>query len=287
MKKMDGKKTAQQVMDQTIRNITALKEKTGTAPCLCVILIGDHPSSQIYVKNKIKACQKAGIQSQLLRYPAGISKENLKQKIIHLNNDPHVHAVLIQLPLPDHLNPEEILSYLKPVKDADGLTLESKGSLWSGSGLIQPCTPSGIIRLFEHYNIPIKGRHAVVVGRSQIVGLPMAGLLLKNQATVTICHSQTKNLKAHTRQADIVVSACGRHHYLNAEFFKKGAVVVDVGIHRIKKNEKFILEGDVCPDGLDSTVEWFSPVPGGVGPMTIALLLENTYRLAHKQLIKE
>ena len=191
-------------------------------------------------------------------------------------------GVLIQLPLPKALDKDQVLSWLDPKKDVDGLTIHNTGRLWAGQKGIWPCTPHGIVRLIESYQIPIQGANTVVIGRSHIVGLPVSKLLLDKGATVTICHSKTSHLKRHTQMADIVIVACGKHHYLNASYFKKSAVVIDVGIHRIEKDKGTVIEGDVCPDGLESILSYRSPVPGGVGPMTIALLLENTVWLASR-----
>lgn len=286
MKKMDGKKVAQILTHKIASQISSLKEKTHISPCLAVVLIGNDPASQVYVKNKIIKCKKVGIKSKLLKLQKNISKDELKKNIEYLNQNTSIHAMLIQLPLPSHLNKSEILSWIAPAKDVDGLTVESVGRLWSSITNIYPCTPHGIVRLLEHYKITLQGKNVVVVGRSQIVGLPTAQLLLQKGATVTICHSKTRNLEDYTKTADIVVVACGLHHYLKVHHFKKGAVVIDVGIHRINKNGKIILEGDVCPKNLDQVIDWLSPVPGGVGPMTIALLLENTYKLTLQQLSK-
>ena len=277
---LDGVKTAQIIREQISSKIQKLKTKTNITPSLSVILIGDDPASEVYVKHKISACKKAGIKSQVLKLEKNISPNDLKTHINRLKDDPKIHGILVQLPLPDHLNTYNVLSWLPPEKDVDGLTTQNIGLLWSGKAKVRPCTPLGIIRLLEHYQIPIEGQSAVVVGRSQIVGLPMARLLLEKNASVTVCHSKTRRLIEHTLNADIVVAACGRRHELNYRHFKKGAVVVDVGIHRTLKNGKTILEGDVCPDELEKTIAWLAPVPGGVGPMTIAMLIENTYQLA-------
>ncbi len=276
---MNGKRVSQSICEKLTLQVQDFKKKTNITPRLCVLLIGDNPASHIYVKHKALACEQVGIQSQILKFPATLPKDELKKNIEILNNDANTHAILIQLPLPKHLPADETLSWISPKKDADCLTPENIGLFWSSKPRIQPCTPKGIILLLEHYNILMRSQNAVVVGRSQIVGRPIAQLLLEKQATVTICHSKTKDLKLFTKQADIVVVACGKHHLLNYEYFKKNSCVIDVGIHRIHKNQSIHLEGDVCSDNLESVIAHLSPVPGGVGPMTIASLLINTFEL--------
>ncbi len=278
---MDGKIVAQTLKDQVTQEVQGLK-KQGIHPSLCVLLAGDNPASEIYVKRKMMACDEVGIRSKLLKFPKDVPQEELEQTLDSLNQDEQVHGILVQLPLPKHLDQKTVLSYLSSKKDVDALTTESVGALWSSSSLVHPCpcTPKGIMAMLEYYQIPLEGRHVVVVGRSLIVGLPMVQLLLKKNATVTVCHSKTPSLKEHTKMADVVIAACGKHHLLKAQDFKKGAVVIDVGIHRISKEGKTILQGDVCPDGLENVLDYFSPVPGGVGPMTIAVLLQNTVQLA-------
>ncbi|MDE0151167.1 MAG: bifunctional methylenetetrahydrofolate dehydrogenase/methenyltetrahydrofolate cyclohydrolase [Bdellovibrionales bacterium] len=279
MKKMDGKLVAQTLKDHVKKDVQSLK-KQGIHPSLCVVLAGDDPASKVYVKRKMMACDEVGIHSKLLKFPKDVPQEELIQTLESLNQDPLVHGILVQLPLPGHLDQKTVLSYLSPKKDVDVLTTKNVGALWSSSANIQPCTPKGIITMLEHYKIPLEGRHVVVLGRSLIVGRPMVQLLLEKNATVTICHSKTTNLKEHTKRAEVVVVACGKHHLLKAQDFKKGAVVIDVGMHRISKEGKTVLEGDVCPEGLENVLSYFSPVPGGVGPMTISSLLHNTVQLA-------
>lgn len=279
MKKMNGKLIAQTLKDRLKKDIQGLKEQE-IHPSLCVLLAGDNPASEVYVKHKIKACGEVGIHSKLLKFPKNVRQEELFKALDVLNKDEKVHGILVQMPLPENIDSKTVLSRLSSKKDVDVLTAESIGALWSSSSSLSPCTPQGIIKMLEHYEIPLEGRHAVVVGRSLIVGLPMVQLLLKKNATVTVCHSKTSSLREHTKRADLVVSACGKHHLLKVQDFKKGAVVIDVGIHRISQNGKTILEGDVCPDGLEDVLSYFSPVPGGVGPMTIACLLYNTVQLA-------
>ena len=284
MKIMDGKKTANFIQEKIKTKVEALKKEKSVKPCLYVILIGDDSASQIYVKKKAQMCKQAGMESQILSFSNNVSIEDIQKKIDSLNKDSKVHGILVQLPLPPSLDKERVLSFISPKKDVDGLTVENIGCLWSSSeNQIRPCTPHGIIRLLEHYQIPLRGKSAVIVGRSSIVGLPTACLLLEKNVTVTVCHSHTQDLEKYTQQADIVVSACGQHHLLKKKHFKKGAIVIDVGIHRIEKEGRFFIEGDVCPDQLEGFIEYLSPVPGGVGPMTIAMLLENTYQLALNQ----
>ena len=274
---LDGKFLSQKIFDDLSNKIQTLQ--TTSVPSLAVCLIGDNPASFVYVRNKIKACQKVGIKSIKKHFPASISKEDLKKEIEKLNQDSQVQALLIQLPLPQKFSEEEVLSWVDPKKDVDGLTLQNKALLWSGKAVVIPCTPKGILSLLSYYKIPIKGQKAVVVGRSQIVGLPLFQQLVSKNATVTLCHSHTKGLSDICNQADLVFACAGQRHLLSKKDFKKGAVVVDVGIHR-GENKK--LYGDVNPEGLETHLSALSPVPGGVGPMTIASLLENTILLTKK-----
>ena len=282
MKLINGSEVAKKVTENLTSQVQTLQKK-GVHPCLSVMLIGDDPASQVYVQHKIKACQKVGIQSKLVRLPQDTSMKEVLSKLQLLVQDDGVHGILVQLPLPSHLDKNKILSHLPAKKDVDGLTVASTGQLWSSLPTVQPCTPQGIIYLLKHYNIPIEGKHAVVLGRSLIVGRPIAQLLLEQNATVTICHSRTPRIEDFTQQADIVVAACGQHHKIKAHHIKKGATVIDVGIHRIQKNGKTYLQGDVCPEGLDSVASYLTPVPRGVGPMTIAMLLKNTVDIATAQ----
>ena len=279
MKKMDGKLVAKSAKENMEKEVQSLK-KQGIHPSLSVVLVGDDPASKVYVKRKMMACDEVGIRSNLLKFPKNIAQEELLKTLDSLNQDSLVHGVLVQLPLPDHLDQKTILSSLSPKKDVDVLTEKNIGSLCSSSANIKPCTPQGIITMLEYYKIPLEGRHIVVVGRSLIVGRPLLQLLLEKNATVTVCHSKTLNLKEHTKRGDVVIVACGKHHLLKAQDFKKDAVVIDVGMHRILKEGKTVLEGDVCPEGLEDVLSYFSPVPGGVGPMTISSLLQNTIALA-------
>ena len=280
MQILDGRLVAQKMTTELKRKIHSFYKKNKKAPGLVVILVGNHPASQIYVRQKIKIAEEVGIQSKVLSLTKDVSPDKLKQTIQNLNLDPAVHAILIQLPLPSPLSWKEIIAHIDPRKDPDCLTVENQGLAWSGQARVLPCTPFGIMKLFEHYNITLKGKKAVVVGRSQIVGLPMAQLLLRANATVTVCHSHTKNLSQITQEADFVVVASGCQELLGKKDFKKGAVVVDVGIHRIVENNKKILKGDVRFEELKNWVSYATPVPGGVGPMTVTMLLENTFQLA-------
>ena len=279
MQILDGRLVAQKIKDILKIKIADFSTKNKAAPGLRVILIGNNPASQVYVRQKVKAAKEVGINSQVCSLPENISHQELKEKIQILNQNSYVHAVLIQLPLPPVFSWQEVISWIAPQKDPDCLTAENQGLAWSKKARILPCTPAGIMKLFEHYNIPLKGKNAVVVGRSHIVGLPMTQLLLNSHATVTVCHSHTKNLSQMTTSADIVVVAAGQPEFLGKEDFKKEAVVVDVGIHRSKENEKKLI-GDVRFEEVKDHVSFITPVPGGVGPMTVAMLLENTFKLA-------
>ena len=277
MKLLDGKSLSKKIFKKVAIEVQEFKKKHSFAPGLAVVLIGDNPASEIYVRNKIKACQQVGFHSVLKHLPASTSKIELKKQIDELNANKNIHGILVQLPLPYHLSEKEILSWINPTKDADGLTLENKALLWSGTPRVVPCTPQGVIALLKHYEIPIKGKQAVVLGRSQIVGLPMFQQLISRQATVTLCHSHTNDLSKICRQADIVVVCTGQKGLVGKEDFKKGAVVVDVGIHRVDNK----LFGDVRAEGLEDHLSAFTPVPGGVGPMTIAMLIKNSLLLAN------
>ena len=280
MRILDGRLVAQKIKEDLKRKISYFADKNKKTLGLRVILVGDNPASQVYVRQKIKAAKEVGIQSEVFSLPEDISPEELKKKVLGFNQDPFVHAVLIQLPLPSVLSWREVISWVDPRKDPDCLTVENQGLAWSGQPRVLPCTPSGIMKLFEYYNISLKGKSAVVVGRSQIVGLPMAQLLLRANATVTVCHSHTEQVFHFTKEADIVVVAAGQPGLFGKADFKKGAVVVDVGIHRVTQQGKGVLTGDVRFKELEDWVAFATPVPGGVGPMTVTMLLENTFQLA-------
>ena len=245
----------------------------GITPGLAVILVGDNPASQVYVRNKVKACEQAGLHSLLFHYEASLSEAALLDRIAELNRDPAVHGILVQLPLPAHIDAHKIIEAISPAKDVDGFHVASAGALMVGQPGFKPCTPYGCMKMLESIGYDLKGKHAVVIGRSNIVGKPMAMLLLAANATVTICHSGTRDLGAITRQADVIVAAVGKRNVLTADMVKPGAVVIDVGMNR---NDEGKLCGDVDFAGVREVAGWITPVPGGVGPMTITMLLQNT-----------
>lgn len=264
---LDGKKTATKIKQQVKEKISKILEKIQ----LVVVLVGENPASQIYVRNKQRACEEVGIDSVLIQLDETISEEELKSVIVSLNNEQSVYGILVQLPLPKHIKEEEIINTIDPKKDVDGFTLINKGKLLSGTEAIYPATPKGIITLLKTYNIEIAGKHAVIVGRSNIVGKPMSLLLLQENATVTIAHSKTKDLKSITLQADILISAVGKKDMITSDMVKEQAVVIDVGINRVDNK----IYGDVDFLQIKEKASYITPVPGGVGPMTIATLLEN------------
>ncbi len=266
---LDGKKLSQELIARFKVEVALFPKKPG----LTVILVGDDPASHVYVKNKDLACQKVGINSQVVRLPSTTSREELISAIQKLNKDSSVHGILVQLPLPKHLDAEEILSYVSEAKDVDGFHTMNAGKLFRGLKSLVPCTPKGVIALMKEYNVPIKGKHAVVLGRSNIVGKPMAQLLLNEDATVTICHRYSENVEKFCQQADIIVAAVGKCDLIRESWVKKGACVIDVGINRTPDGK---MCGDVSFDEVSKKAGWITPVPGGVGPMTIAMLLENT-----------
>ncbi len=284
MKKLDGQDVAKKIRERIKADAAAFAAKAGRPPGLTVILVGDDPASQVYVRNKIKACEAVGIASFEERLPADISMAGLKAVIDRLNEDPRTDGMILQLPLPKGLNADEAIQWISPKKDADCLTAENLGRLWVGRPLTIPCTPWGVMKILEHYEIPVAGRSAVVIGRSQIVGKPMAHLLTQADATVTVCHSKTKDLKPFLKNAEIVVVAAGKPEFLGGGDFAPGSVVIDVGIHRKTGIDGKKLCGDVRYDELAGVASAATPVPGGVGPMTITMLLENTLRLAKQSL---
>ena len=281
MLQLQGKEVSQKIRGLLQARVDVIKRKSGRAPRLDVVLVGADQASQVYVKNKHIACEKIGMESQIHHLPENVSETELLKLIRSLNENQVVDGILVQMPLPQQISSQKILETIAPGKDADGLTPLSSGLLWSGQPWVRSCTPQGVIHILEHYQIPMAGQHAIVVGRSQIVGKPMAALLLEKDATVTICHSKTKNLEEITRQGDIVVVAAGRARFLGRSAFKKGAVVIDVGIHGTGSGS---LCGDVKSEELVDWVAALTPVPGGVGPMTITCLLENTVWLAERGL---
>jgi len=274
---IDGTALAAHWRTQVAERATALQRK-GITPGLAVILVGDNPASQVYVRNKVKACQAAGLHSVLESYPNTLTEAELLARIAALNTDVSIHGILVQLPLPPHIDAHKVIEAIAPAKDVDGFHLANAGALMTGGQGFKPCTPHGCMKMLESIGMTdLCGKHAVVIGRSNIVGKPMALLLLAANATVTICHSGTPDLAAHTKQADIVVAAVGRPRMLTANMVKPGAVVIDVGINR---NAQGQLCGDVDFDEVSQVAGWLTPVPGGVGPMTIAMLLLNTLEAA-------
>ena len=272
---LDGKK----LRDKIFESLKAELDKMSEKPTLAVILVGENPASQIYVRNKKKTAEKLGINSLSIEYPADISEKELLSKIQELNNDKNITAILVQLPLPEHINKNKIIDAILPQKDVDGLTPYNLGKLFSGEEpYVYPCTPKGILLLLDEYNIELDGKNIVVVGRSNLVGKPVAQMLLKRNATVTMCHSHTKNLSEITKTADIVVSAVGKN-VIGEKMLKSNCVVIDVGIFR---DENGKISGDVDFENVSKISAYISPVPGGVGPMTIASLMLNTVELAKK-----
>jgi len=276
---IDGKALSAQLRDGVARRCSALKAR-GVTPGLAVILVGDDPASQVYVRNKVKACEDAGIRSVLERHDATLTEAALLARVQALNADPAIHGILVQLPLPAQIDSHKVIEAIAPGKDVDGFHVASAGALMVGRPGFRPCTPYGCMKMLESIGMTdLRGKHAVVIGRSNIVGKPMAMLLLAANATVTICHSGTADLGALTRQADIVVAAVGKRKVLTAGMVKPGAVVIDVGMNR---DEAGKLCGDVDFDGVREVAGWITPVPGGVGPMTIAMLLVNTVESAER-----
>jgi methylenetetrahydrofolate dehydrogenase (NADP+)/methenyltetrahydrofolate cyclohydrolase len=275
---MDGVAVSKEVRGRLAERVSALVAK-GVRPGLAVMLVGDNPASRVYVRNKVKACAEAGIHSVMDEYPADTSAADVLARIRALNADPSIHGILVQLPLPPHIDVDDVLAAIAPEKDVDGFHVESLGALMAGKPGFEPCTPHGVMEILDHYQVPLAGRNAVVVGRSNIVGKPMALMLLGRNATVTICTSKTRDLAAHTRAADIVVVAVGRPRLLTGDMVKPGAVVVDVGINRDADGK---LVGDVDFDSVKDVAGFVTPVPGGVGPMTITMLLANAVTSAER-----
>ena len=273
---LDGKALAASIRLDLKQRVDALVRR-GVKPGLAVILAGDDPASKVYVRNKTRACEEVGVRSQQIDYPASVTQEELIARIRKLNADPAVHGILVQLPLPKHIDAACVLETVAPHKDADGFHEANLGALLAGKPRIVPCTPLGCMRLIEHAGVALAGKHAVVLGRSNIVGKPVAHLLLQKDATVTICHSKTKNLAEVCRQGDVLVAAVGRPKLVTAQMVKPGACVIDVGINRLPDGK---LAGDVDFDTVKGVAGAITPVPGGVGPMTIAMLLENCVKSA-------
>lgn len=269
---IDGKKVSSHIKDNIAAEVKMLKNKTGKTPGLAVVLVGDDPASAVYVKNKNKTCKNIGFQSFEHILPKNTSEDKLLNLINELNNDDQVNGILVQLPLPSHISSKTILVSINPQKDVDGFHLENVGRLVTGNALFKPCTPAGIIKLLDEYKIEIEGKNAVIIGRSNIVGKPVSFLLLERNATVTICHSRTKDLPSITRSADILIAAIGKPNFVSLDMVKNNAVVIDVGINRLDGK----LVGDVDFASVSKQASLITPVPGGVGPMTIAMLMENT-----------
>jgi methylenetetrahydrofolate dehydrogenase (NADP+)/methenyltetrahydrofolate cyclohydrolase len=287
-KLIDGKIVSNQVKEE-VREETEKLIARGIKPGLVVVLVGEDPASAVYVRNKNKACEKAGIVSETIRLPEDTSEEDLLNLIEQLNNDPQYHGILVQLPLPDHINETKVIEIINPLKDVDCFHPANVGKLISGQPYVLPCTPAGILRLLQANNISTEGKHVVIIGRSNIVGKPLANLLIQKSSqansTVTVVHSRTKNIAHYTRQADILIAAMGKANFVTEDMIKENVVIIDVGINRISAdNEKgYILAGDVDFNNVLPKVSKITPVPGGVGPMTIAMLLKNTLVAAEYQ----
>ena len=276
--KIDGIALSAQLRSDLSARVTALKAK-GVAPGLAVILVGDDPASAVYVRNKVKACADTGVHSVFEKYEASLSEAELLTRIASLNTDPTIHGILVQMPLPKHINPHKVIEAISTAKDVDGYATLSAGELMTGQSGFRPCTPYGCMKLIETTGIDLRGKHAVVIGRSNTVGKPMALLLLQANATVTVCHSGTLDIGHHTRQADVVVAAVGKRNVLTADMVKPGAIVIDVGMNRDDEGK---LCGDVDYAGVKAVASFITPVPGGVGPMTITMLLVNTLESAER-----
>ena len=275
---IDGNALSRQLRAEVAQRAAALTAR-GHQPGLAVILVGDDPASAVYVRNKVKACEDSGVRSVFEKYDASLTEAALLERIAALNADPTVHGILVQMPLPKHIDPHKVIEAIATTKDVDGYSVLSAGELMAGLEGFRPCTPYGCMKLIESTGVSLKGKHAVVIGRSNTVGKPMALLLLQANATVTICHSGTPDLAYHTRQADVVVAAVGRRNTLTGDMVKPGAIVIDVGINR---NDEGKLCGDVDFATVSPVASHITPVPGGVGPMTITMLLVNTLEAAER-----
>jgi methylenetetrahydrofolate dehydrogenase (NADP+)/methenyltetrahydrofolate cyclohydrolase len=275
---IDGNALAKTIRAEVAGRTAALKA-AGVNPALSIILVGDDPASQVYTKHKVNDSTETGLLATLERYPADMSEADLLARIRALNDDPLVHGILVQLPLPKHMDSQKVIETISPAKDVDGFHVASAGALMTGAPGFWPCTPYGCMKMLESIGYDLRGKHAVVIGRSNIVGKPMAMMLLGRDATVTVCHSRTRDLKALTLQADVVVAAVGKRNVLTRDMVKPGAVVIDVGMNR---NDEGKLCGDVDFEGVKEVAGWITPVPGGVGPMTRAMLLVNTIEAAER-----
>ncbi len=281
---LDGKFIAQKVRTELKEAVAHFKVEQGFIPGLATILVGENPASQVYIRNKIKACEEVGMKSFHQTLSLGTSQDELLALIDKLNHDKKVHGILVQLPLPKQINEHAVLKAINPLKDVDGFSPQSMGALMCGTAALKPCTPFGVMRLLEETGIDLAGKNAVVLGRSNIVGKPVSLMLLEKNATVTICHSKTKNLPDVVRMADVVVAAIGKPQFVKGEWIKNGAIVIDVGINRLPDGS---LVGDVDFKEAVQKASWITPVPGGVGPMTIAMLLKNTLMAATQSILAE
>ena len=276
---IDGKLISAQIREEIAEKVKDYNAKTGKLPGLAVVIVGENPASQVYVRNKKKACEQVGFKSWVYEMPESTTQDELNLLIDKLNDDANVHGILVQLPLPKHLDEEQVILRIKPEKDVDAFHPTNVGRITIGNPKFLPCTPAGIMELLHRSNVEISGKECVVVGRSNIVGKPMALLLLSENGTVTVCHSKTKNLKEVCRRADILVVAIGKADFVTADMVKEGAVVIDVGMNR---NAEGKLTGDVDFASVSEVASYITPVPGGVGPMTITMLLQNTLRAAEE-----
>lgn len=274
---LDGRALAAQVREEVAAQVADFRTATGITPGLAVVLVGDDPASQVYVRSKMRECERAGLRAELHHLPADARQDAVEAKLRELSGDPDVHGILLQWPVPPGLNYAQLIDAIAPIKDVDGFHPVNAGRLLEGRPRFVPCTPLGIMRMLDAYGIEVAGRHAVVVGRSPIVGRPMAALLLAHDATVTVCHSRTRDLASLTRQADVLIVAVGRPGLIGSDHVKPGAAVIDVGINRLPGGR---LVGDVDFEAVRPVAGWLTPVPGGVGPMTVAMLLHNTCEAA-------
>lgn len=270
---LDGKKTSSQIKEEIKEELKGIKEKIGKVPGLAIVLVGENPASKIYVNSKIKGCAELGFESFAHYLPENVTEEELLNVIRELNNDEKVDGILVQLPLPKHIDEKKVVDTIAFSKDVDGFKPENMGLLFLGDkNSIKPCTPSGIVELFKRYELEVEGKDVVIIGRSNIVGKPMAGFFINEGATVTICNSKTKNLAEKLKEADIIVAAMGVAKFVKADMVKDGAIIIDVGINRTEEG----LFGDVDFENVAPKCKWITPVPGGVGPMTVAMLFKNT-----------
>ena len=276
---MDGKKLSEEILTQLRARVQRLRAK-GIVPKLDIILVGDDEASQIYVRKKMQSSESIGMKSELHQFPKNAESEEIIGMVERLNSEKSVHGILVQIPMPSHIEEQKVLDSICPEKDVDGLTTYNMGNLFAGETKFEPCTPKGIMRMIDHEKIQVKGKNAVIIGRSNIVGKPLSVMLLKRDATVTVCHSKTSDLKMHTKNADIVVTAVGKPGILTAEMVKDGAVVIDAGISR----QDNVITGDVDFEKVKEKASRITPVPGGVGPLTVAMVLENTIISAERML---